>query len=122
MPDPTLPAEPSRAERRLSAAVQREARAVLDPLVRRVLGEMADALWGRNGRFRRKWRLTGGADTWAIGPAGGAPAFRVSLDLGQRMFRVDGAGEPLFTAGISEEQLRRALSVAHHRDQAAADR
>jgi len=122
MPDPDEPSAPSRAERRLSAAVQKEARAVLDPLVRRVLGEMGDSLWGRNARFRRKWTLTGGTDTWAIGPAGGAVAFRVSLDLGQQMFRVDGAGEPLFTAGVGEEQLRRALAVAHHRVAAGADR
>lgn len=106
----------------MSAAVQKEARAVLDPMVRRVLGEMADTLWGRNGRFRRKWTLTDGIDTWAIGPVGGPVAFRVSLDLGQKQFQVDGAADPLITVGVGEEQLRRALAVAHHRVAAQADR
>jgi hypothetical protein len=109
------PVPPSRADRKFQADLAKEARAVLDPMVRRVLGEMGDAVWGRNGRFRRKWRLTSGSDTWAIGPSHGAEAFRVSLDLGQQMFRVDGAGDPLFTESVSEEQLRRALAVAHHR-------
>jgi hypothetical protein len=95
--------------------IEKEDVQVIDLLVRRLLSELGDAAWGRNTPFRRKWTLTGHGTTWQVRPAAGPQGFIVSADLSGRMFRVDCAGGPLFTATLAEEQLRRALAVAGKR-------
>ena len=46
--------------------VAREDMQAIDGLVRPLLAELADAVWGRNGRLRRKWRLTHEGATWQV--------------------------------------------------------
>ncbi|HUS15177.1 MAG TPA: hypothetical protein VM536_09195 [Chloroflexia bacterium] len=104
-----------RADARLIAAAEKEALAAIDPVVRRVLGELAEAQWGRNGAIRRHWTLTHNGGTWRARHAARAEQFTVTVDLSHHSYRVDCTGGPLFTDAINEEQLRRALAVAHHR-------
>ena len=84
---------------------------VIDGLVRRLLSELADATWGRNTRFHKQWLLTAQGTTWQVRHATRAERFDVIADLAARIFRVDGAGEPLFTPTLRETELRRALAV-----------
>jgi hypothetical protein len=95
--------------------VAREDMQAIDGLVRPLLTELADAVWGRNGRLRRKWRLTHEASTWQVTPEQQAAVFRVRVDLAQRRFEVDCHAGPILTEGLGDEALRRALAVAHHR-------
>jgi hypothetical protein len=93
----------------------REDMQAMDALVRPLLTELAGAVWGRNGRLRRTWRLTHEGSVWQVTHRTRAEVFRVTVDLAQRQFQVDCQAGPLVTEGIGEEQLRRALAVAHHR-------
>jgi len=95
--------------------IAREDMQAMDALVRPLLTELADAVWGRNRRLRRKWRLAHEGSTWQVTHGTRAEVFRVQVDLAQRQFRVDCHAGPIVTEGISDEQLRRALAVAHHR-------
>ena len=95
--------------------VAREDMQAIDALVRPLLTELADAVWGRNGRLRRNWRLTHEGSTWRVTHDKRADVFRVTVDLAQRQFHVDCHAGPIVTDGIGDEQLRRALAVAHHR-------
>jgi hypothetical protein len=95
--------------------VAREDMQAMDALVRPLLTELADAVWGRNGRLRRTWRLTHEGSTWRVTHDKRAEVFRVTVDLAQRQFQVDCHAGPIVTDGIGDEQLRRALAVAHHR-------
>ena len=101
---------------KMAAGVDKEDMQVIDVLTRRLLGELAETVWGRNTPFHRHWVLIHHHDaTWRVRHAKRPESFTVSLDAVGHMFRVDCAGEPLFTAGLGETQLRRALSVAQHR-------
>jgi len=95
--------------------VAREDMQAIDGLVRPLLAELADAVWGRNGRLRRKWRLTHEGATWQVTHGQPPEVFRVRVDLAQRRFQVDCHAGPIVTEGIGDEALRRALAVAHHR-------
>ena len=95
--------------------VAREDMQAIDALVRPLLTELAGAVWGRNGPLRRKWRLTHEGSTWQVTHDKRAEVFRVKVDLTHRQFHVDCHAGPIVTEDIGDEQLRRALAVAHHR-------
>src|SRR5579859_5841508 len=120
MSTPPSESRPDPVDRKQAAAAAKEAMSVIDPLVRRVLGELADVCWGHNAPFRRKWTQNHQGDSWRVQEAGGGAFFAVSVDVAHGMFRIDCAGEPLFTEAMNEEHLRRALAVAHHRGPARA--
>jgi hypothetical protein len=113
-PDPPEPAL-SRAERRRAAEAEKEAFEVIDRLVTRLLGELADAVWGRNGALRRQWALQREGRAWVVRHAGRPETFRVTVEITPPVISVECAGDPIRTTGIDEAQLRRALAVAHHR-------
>jgi len=113
-PDPPEPAL-SRAELRRAAEAEKEAFEVIDRLVTRLLGELADAVWGRNGALRRQWALQREGRAWVVRHAGRPEAFRVTVEISPPVLCVECAGDPIRTTGIDEAQLRRALAVAHHR-------
>lgn len=113
-PDPPEPAL-SRAERRRAAEAEKEAFEVIDRLVTRLLGELADAVWGRNSALRRQWALQREGRAWVVRHGRPPQTFRVTVEITPPVLSVECAGDPIRTIGIDEAQLRRALAVAHHR-------
>ncbi|MGI8586714.1 MAG: hypothetical protein ACR2M0_03385 [Chloroflexia bacterium] len=115
MTEPSTEDALTRAERRRAEDAEKDAMSVIDPMVRRLLGGLAAALWGRNGRLRHpKWTLHRQGTLWRAQSSDG-DTIAVSVDLAERRYSVDCGGGPIFTEDLTEEQLRRALSVAHHR-------
>ncbi len=115
MSEPSIEDAPRRAERRQAEDAEKDAMSVIDPMVRRLLGGLAAALWGRNGRLRRaKWTLDRQGTLWRAQSSAGETV-AVIVDLAERRYGGDCADGPIFTEDLTEEQLRRALTVAHHR-------
>jgi len=111
------PSEPKKdqTEGQQAARIQREIMGEIDPIVRRLLAELAVAAWGANGPFRRRWRLDHAPGTWAVRAVRCPEQFGVSVDLALNTFRVDCQAGPVFSHAITETHLRQALAIAHHR-------
>ncbi len=99
----------------LAAEVAKEDREWVDALVRRLAPELGDAVWGRNTRLRRRWVLRHQGSAWLLRGRKRAEGFVIHVDLTHPGFRIDCRDGDIPTGGLGEDQLRGALTVAHHR-------